>query len=356
MPQNKKIKIVYAGLRKVYPNDRYNPQRGSTFESPNFYLNLMRTPQFEVVEYPYDPIIEIGKERFNANLLEFVKTEKPDVFLAFMYTDELDTNVLKEIKDSGVISIAWFADDYWRFFNYSKYWPAHFSWIVTTYSKAFEWYREAGFRNIIRSQWACDTSFYKPLNLSKDIDVSFVGQYKSARGRVLKALESAGIKVKAFGPGWPNGKISQERMIEVFSRSKINLNLNVRPGLFSQRVLARVFLKKSRNKVQPDFHIIDNLRAYFHFPIPHTHARPFELAGCKAFVISGLSEDIRDYYKEDQEMVFYNSRGDLMKKITHYLRHDKEREAIAEAGYRRTIRDHTYERRFSEIFRRIGLQ
>jgi len=352
---SKKIKIVYAGLREVYPGDRYNPQRGFTFEYSNFYLNLKRLPQYEVVEYPYDSIVEIGRIKFNERLLDLIRKEKPDVFLAFMYTDELDADILKKIKESGVVSIAWFADDYWRFFNYSRRWPPYFSWIVTTYSKAFEWYRAAGFENIIRSQWACDTSFYKPLDLPKDMDVSFVGQYKPPRGRVVEALEGEGVSVQAFGPGWPNGKVSQEKMIEVFSRSKINLNLNVRPGLFSPRVFARTFFRKSRNKIRPDFHVIDNLRAYLHFPIPHTHARPFELAGCRAFVISGLSEDIRDYYAEGKEMIFYSSTKDLIEKTAYYLRRDGERERIAEAGYSRTLRDHTYENRFREIFRTAGL-
>lgn len=345
------MKVIYTGVRC----ENYNPARRHSFEYTNFYLTLKAMAGAEVVEAPFDRILEIGRKKWNEELLEIVKREKPDLLFAFMYTDELEFETLKEIK-SLTASIAWFADDYWRFWNYSKHYSPYYTWIVTTYSKAAEWYKKAGFDNVLLSQWACDTNFYKPIDIEKDIDVSFVGQYKPPRAKVIKALEKAGIKVVAYGFGWPNGKISQEDMIKLFSRSKINLNLNVRPGLLNPKVIARIFLKASINKIKPDFHFLDNFRTYLHFPILHTHARPFELAGCKAFVISGFSEDIPAAYKENEEMAFYYSIQDLIDKIRYYLAHDEERERIAKAGYERTLRDHTYQKRFESIFTKVGLK
>src|SRR3989338_5615360 len=334
-------------------------------------------PGIEVVEHPFDRILEIEKKKWNEELLAIVRREKPDIFFAFMYADELDMTTLQQIKQLTT-SIAWFADDYWRFWNYSKQWPPYFTYVVTTYSGAVDWYKKAGHENVILSQWACNTSVYKPADAAflslratsgsvaiqrdssptarndilpaKDIDVSFVGQHKSGRGRIVSALRRAGINVQCFGFGWSGGKISQEEMLKVFSRSKICLNITDRKSLLDPSVIARLFLKKSVNRVVPDFHFLDNFRAWRHFPIHHTHARPFELAGCGAFVISGRSEDIGKYYEENREMVFYDDVADLARKIKYYLAHDEEREAIARNAYRRTISEHTYEKRFNEIF------
>ncbi len=344
------MKIIYSGVR----NENYDPNRRQSFEYHNFYLTFKSLPGVEVIEYPFDQIQEIGKEKFNQNLFEIVKREKPDLFFAFMYTDELNFETLDEIKKITK-SIAWFADDYWRFFNYSYHWPPHFSWVITTYSEAVNWYQKLGFKNIILSQWGCNDSDYKPLALEKDIAVSFVGQKKSGRVKILEKLEDAGIKVECYGFGWPNGKVSQEKMLEVFSRSKICLNLTDRKSIFDPSVIARLFLKKSANKIVPDFHLLDNFRAYLHFPIIHTHARPFELAGCRAFTISGRSKDIGKYYEEGKEMVFYDNLSDLVEKIKYYLNHDNERESIARAGYTRTINEHTYKKRFENLFKKIGL-
>ena len=347
------MKILYTGVR----HEHYHPKRRISFEYNNFFLTLKAMKGIEVIEHPFDRILDVGKARFNEELVELVGRERPDILFAFMYSDELDPKALHHIKEkTHTKSVAWFADDYWRFFNYSRRWAPYFNWVVTTYSRALQWYRRVGLQHVIVSQWACNAADYKPVDVPKDIEVSFVGQYKPPRGRVIRALERGDIPVKAYGFGWPDGKISQEEMLQVFSRSKINLNLNMRSGLLSPSVIARMFLVKSINKVKLDFHLADNIRAYFHFPILHTHARPFELAGCRAFVISGYSEDIGRYYTEDKEMVFYRTFPELLAKIRYYLPRDEERRGIAEAAYLRTLTEHTYEHRFRDIFKVVGVR
>jgi len=346
------MKVFYLGLQK----ENYDPKRGFSFEYHNFYLTLAHMAQITVKEFPYERIPQVGRLRFNEELAESVKRERPDLVFAFMYTDELLPETLDYIrKDLSVPTVAWFADDYWRFWNYSRRYARHFSHVVTTSREAIEWYKRYGFSNIILSQWACNTTTYAPRALPQDLDVSFVGQRKSARAKVITHLNAQGIDVHAFGFGWPNGKISQENMMGIFSRSKINLNLNVRPSIFSPSVMARLFLRKSADRLVPDFHFIQNIEAVAHYPVLHTHARPFELAGCKAFVISGHSEGIEEYYKDGEEMVFYRTSEELVEKIRFYLPREEKRKKIAEAAYARTLREHTYEARFQNIFRHIGI-
>ena len=46
---------------------------------------------------------------------------------------------------------------------------------------------------------------------------------------------------------------------------------------------------------------------------------------------------------------------DLVGKINHYLANEHERVAIARAGYERTLGEHTWAHRFTEIFSQMGL-
>ena len=346
------MKVLYTGIR----HESYNPARRDSFEYVNFFLTLKNMAGVEVFEQQFDRILDVGKKKYNEELLEIVRREKPSLLFAFMYTDELDPAILKEIKErTNTKSIAWFADDYWRFWNYSRHWASYFSWVVTTYSRAVDWYKNAGFDNVLLSQWACNEAEYKPIDMVKDIDVSFVGQYKSGRGKVIDALRRAGINVQCFGLGWPNGKVSHEEMLKIFGRSKICLNLADRKSLLDPSVIVRLFFRKSINRIVPDFHFVDNLRAYLHFPIIHTHARPFELAGCRVFVISGWSEHIGKYYKEDKEIVFYRTFPELVEKVRYYLPRGEERSLIARAAYDRTLDEHTYEHRFRDIFKAVGV-
>ena len=350
------MKIIYAGVRA----ENYNPVRYPSFEYTNFYLQLKAMSGVEIIEYPYDVIVKIGKERFNKELLELVYREKPDLFFAFMYSDELNTETLDEIKKKTK-SIAWFSDDQWRIHNYSRLYAPHFTWAVTTWSKAIELYAQYGIKNIIHSQWACNINKWKPIegkSINKDIDVSFVGQRTEKRAQVVKELRKNGIDFYVRGWGWPEGKISEEEMVKTILRSKINLNINEPPSLAYWKVLARLFFKRSAGKIVSDIlHIKDNMKSMLSMGrTPQIKARPFEVLGCRAFLISGYADDMDHYYENGKEIVYYDGTiKDLAAKIRYYLAHGEEREKIAEAGYKRTLRENTYEKRFNDIFKEIGL-
>lgn len=347
------MKIIYSGIKK----DGYDPKRGLSFEYNNFCLSLKGMAGVEVIEYPFDLIVEIGKDEFNRRLLELVRLEKPDLFFVFMYTDELDPGVLDEIKKTTK-SLAWFADDHWRLHNYSRRWAKHFSFVVTTWSRAPEIYAKYGITNVIRSQWACNPAIFKPSDLPRDIEVSFVGQYNSARGKLVRALRNAGVNVWVRGWRWPDGKLSEEGMVGVFSRSKINLNFNTPPERWRIKLFARLFLRRSVRGIVPDlWNLAWNFRSWLDMRIPQIKARPFEVLACRTFLISGYADDMGRYYKDGEEIVYYDgTTEDLAEKIRYYLPREKEREAIARAGYERTLRDHTYQKRFEDIFKQIGLR
>lgn len=344
------MKIVYSGIR----NENYNPARTPSFEYANFYLTLKEITGVQVVEYPFDKILEVGRRKFNRDLLEFVRREQPDLFFAFMFSDELDARTLDEIKRITT-SIAWLADDQRRIHNYSRFWAPYFTLAVTTWSRGPETYAAYGVKNVIRSQWACRAPSPRPQDAPYDIDVSFVGQRTSARGKIIDGLRAAGIPVFVRGFGWPEGRAGAEEMASIINRSKINLNINDTPPLWSSWSLGQLFLRRSINRFVPSLRLISNFRFWRAISVPQIKARPFELAGRGAFVISGYADDFERYYKEGEEMVFYRSLPDLVRKVKHYLAHDDERERIARAGYERTIRDHTYTSRFRGLFEALKL-
>lgn len=346
------MKILYVGLK--YTN--YNPKLGLSFEHNNFYESLRQFPGAEVIYFPYERILEISRKKWNAELLELVKKEKPDLFFAFMFTDELVFSVLDEIK-KYTVSLAWFSDDCWRFDNYSKYYAPHFFWVITTYSQAVERYNKLGVKNVIHSQWAANTNLYKPIlgnAILRDIsDVSFIGAWSRPRQKIVSALQKAGINIKVYGGGWPNGRISEEEMIKLFSASKINLALNPAPGYFNVNSLGRLFFRRSVDKIVPDFHFLSNFKTWMNRGIRQIKARHFEIPACGGFLMTEMADNLNDYYKLEKEIVVYKNHNDLIDKIKYFLKNDAERKKIALAGYQRTIKDHVYENRFREIFKII---
>ncbi len=345
------MRIIFTGL-KYY---EYNPTRGLSFEYASFLPALRDYPGLEVIDFPYDEILKLGKAAWNEKMLELIKSEKPDLLFVFPYTDELSKNTLMEAK-KYTKTFAWFSDDHWRFDNYSRFLAPHFDAIATTYSKAVEKYHRLGLRNVIHTQWAAlgDTKDIKDTKISGP-DVSFVGSWSRPRQKIISALQKAGLNPYVAGAGWPNPKGTADEMTKIFSSSKINLGLNEGQGFFNFNSLGRLFLKRSRNSFVPSFNFFRNLQSFFKRNIRQIKARHFEIPACGGFLLTSKADNLSDYYVPGKEIVLYEGPDDLIKKIHYYLANDSEREAIAKAGFERTANEHTYEQRFRKIFQQIKL-
>jgi spore maturation protein CgeB len=81
------------------------------------------------------------------------------------------------------------------------------------------------------------------------------------------------------------------------------------------------------------------------------NSRAFELAGCGGFQILTSRPVLREHFLPGIEVESFESIGELIEKIRHYLRHPDSAASIAERGQKRAHAAHTYEHRLQEIFR-----
>ncbi len=88
----------------------------------------------------------------------------------------------------------------------------------------------------------------------------------------------------------------------------------------------------------------------------HVHLREFEAPMCGAFYCTSFSEELAEMFEPDKEIVTYNDEGELLSKVQYYLRHQDQAEIIREAGHLRAMKDHTYHKRFEQLFLKIGLK
>ncbi len=68
-----------------------------------------------------------------------------------------------------------------------------------------------------------DPTVHRPYDVPFRYDVTFVGQHYGFRPFFIDNLRRMGIDVQAFGKGWPNGAVPIDRMVEMYSLSRINL-------------------------------------------------------------------------------------------------------------------------------------
>ena len=107
-------------------------------------------------------ILQNSKEFLNEAIINKAKKNKYDFIFFFFFKDEIFKSTLTRLnKEIGVPTIAWMADDHWRFETYSKYWAKYFTLVVTTDEAAIEKYKKNKIDNVIISQWACNHFDYK---------------------------------------------------------------------------------------------------------------------------------------------------------------------------------------------------
>lgn len=77
--------------------------------------------------------------------------------------------------------------------------------------------------------------------------------------------------------------------------------------------------------------------------------RMFEATGAGACLLTDDGTNMKDLFEDGKELVTYKNADDCIEKVNYLLSHENERKQIADAGQRRTLKDHTIENRCKEI-------
>jgi hypothetical protein len=81
--------------------------------------------------------------------------------------------------------------------------------------------------------------------------------------------------------------------------------------------------------------------------------RTFETMGCGTFLITDNTDRLLELFKRNVHLAVYESLQDCIMQIKYYLHNDKEREAMAKAGYDEVRKNHTYKNRAEWILNLI---
>ena len=355
------MRILYVALKYDYADEA----RGFSFEHINFYDTLIRLYPDQVIYFAIDEEMKKhgSRQAMNVALLATVKKEQPDILFSTLYTNEISPHTLRRItQETKTITINWFSDDQWRFDNFSRFWAPLFDWVITTDPNSPAKYEAFGYKNNIKTTWAANVYTYKPVAGDRTYGVTFVGRPHGNRRQLVAALGRAGIVVECFGAGWKNGRVSQEKMVEIFSNSKINLNFaevsTAKRDLKTiVKSIAKIFFQRGLNNSYHWFPLSVIWRNLVHFRLPKSHpqikGRNFEVPACGGFLLTQAAEDLYRYYEYGKEIAVFQTEAELIEKVRYYLAHDFERTQIAASGYNRTIREHTWEKRFQDIISKV---
>jgi spore maturation protein CgeB len=294
---------------------------------------------------PFDFIAHeraVGRDAMNSQLRAAAEEAKPDASFFFLFKEEIAPATIEAVGKAGGPTMNWFADDQWRFDDFTRHFAPSFDVCVTTDHDSVPRYRAIGVRRVVLSQWACNRYAYSRVTTDLEHEVTFVGQSYGRRPEIVERLRRAGHEVECWGFGWPSGRLDHGEMVRVFSSSAVNLNLsNAWQPQFTLRMRLGALVRGIDLDTRPRR---DQIKG-----------RNFEVPGCGGFLLAQAVPHLEDYCEPGREFGVFTDDDDLVEQVGYWRSHPDERAAVAEAGYRRVLAEHTYDHRFDEIFRVAGV-
>lgn len=153
----------------------------------------------------------------------------------------------------------------------------------------------------VQGMQSFNARYFYDKKLERDIDISFVGSIGDwpRRAEYIGFLREHGVEVLTRG-GQRFDRLEWGEYSDTISRSKISLNFCLNGTGYSQ-------LK----------------------------GRVFEVTSCRTLLIEDEGIEAKDFFDEGKDFLMCHSKEDMLEKVKYYLAHDREREAIAESGYRK---------------------
>ena len=84
-------------------------------------------------------------------------------------------------------------------------------------------------------------------------------------------------------------------------------------------------------------------------PVSASNMRLFETTGVGACLLTDWKKNLSELFAPDEEVLTYKSAEECAEKVKYILEHEPLRQQIAEAGQRRTLREHNFENRTARI-------
>jgi glycosyltransferase involved in cell wall biosynthesis len=310
------------------------------WEGPSLAPSLAAFGQVSYLDWS-DPILAGGRqpdrdgwrEAMNEGLSRTVKdlaADRPfDVIFTYLSGQQLIPETLERLRELGAPMVNLALNDKETFVGKVRNGQAaggrdicrYFDLSWTSTIDALEKYVVEGATPFYLPEGA-NPDIHRPFDEDKSYDVSFVGQCYGNRPEIIGRLRAAGIRVEAFGPGWPGGPLTMEEMVRTWSRTRINLGFG---GVLGHK---ETYCLKGRD---------------------------FEIPMSGGLYLTEHHAELIPFYDVGREIVTYRGFDDLLEKIRWLLSNPEELDLIRLAGRARALREHTWEMRFDRVFRMLGV-
>lgn len=233
--------------------------------------------------------------------LRFIKRQQPDCVLAHLNPDD----------PFGAYRNGWGV-----FLKAIPFYDCHF--VARTQN--VEEYSRLGGRNVMPYDRSFSKVLHRPLALTPgeahkyQVAVGFIGSHAPVRAGMIAHLIQNGIPVAVYGDGWAD---------------KAFWNI-IRPHHRGPSRYGDEYVKT-----------VNGMGIALHF-LRHENrdeqdSRTFEIPACGAFMVAERSPKHEEFFRENEEAVFFDTAEKLLEKVRYYLARPEEAKRIAAAGRQRCV-------------------
>lgn len=259
---------------------------------------------------------------------------RPELVLV-LHGESLSAELLDELRRAarGPL-VAWWQDDPFRY-GVEKLLPLYDNLFLFDRSYLAP-VRALGARDVRFLPCACDETVYHPVPLRAGeirrygCEIALVGWFYPQRAELVRAL--CGLDMKVWGRGWSAPE----------ARAALNgagRRIVPEERFVSDRETARIYRTA---KIGLNVHSAQTREAGL-------NTRTFDLLATGAFQLCDAVPGMEELLEPGKELAVYRSPKEARELAAHYLRHSREREAIAARGRARTLREHTYVHRMQAL-------
>jgi glycosyltransferase involved in cell wall biosynthesis len=189
---------------------------------------------------------------------------------------------------------------------------------------------EMGAKRVYPLYYAADPELFRPIDVEKDIDISFFGYGSEYREEWMSKLITE-----------PSKKLKDVNFVVGGKGFKIDLGNANLIGDISYSAF-REFCCRSK--------ICLNITRWSHTKVyASSTARPFELAAYGACIVSQPYNGIEEWFEVGKELIVVESEEEAIETYKWLLTDDVEREKIGKRARERILKEHTFRHRAQKI-------
>ncbi|SFA93577.1 spore maturation protein CgeB [Cohnella sp. OV330] len=303
--------------------------------------------------FPYSPLDEaVGQTLMQLvsrlsvmspkdDIVGFASREMPALAIVL---DGLDfpVSTIDALRSLGIRTAIWFTDDPY-YTEVTADLAPHYDFVFTLERNCVPFYEQRGCARVHYLPLGVHTADFRPRNPRHEIrgDICFIGSAYWNRIRLFEELlpRMAKRRFRLSGLWWDRLSDFQRW------RDRIDLGKWMGPLETAEQYNAhKIVINVHRAHDDSTFN-----RNLYNIPAVSPNPRTFEIAACGTLLMSDNREDLAQFYTPGVEIVTYDSAQDMAEKMDYYLAHEDERRQIALNGLYRTLRDHTYVSRLSQL-------